>query len=140
MLVVCNVFGTYLPLILACVVYVPTLCRRRHRITTGISPVVTKSYRTKQRLTVMLFVLTLVHAICFASVPIMNSFFPELYIKDPMARLWWRQFLSLGYLSTPVLFFAVNRGFRKGITGIFLRKLRLNSVATVTNIAGNTFH
>ncbi|XP_055340859.1 somatostatin receptor type 5-like [Paramacrobiotus metropolitanus] len=101
-LVIANIFGSYLPLLLTTVIYIPLLCKRRQRVAEATTAVVGESQRKKQKLTRMLFGMAVVHVVCFSSVPVLNSFFPGFYSRDPMARVWMRQVFCLGYLSTPI--------------------------------------
>ncbi|XP_055342056.1 uncharacterized protein LOC129590724 [Paramacrobiotus metropolitanus] len=126
---IANIFSTYLPLGLAGLMYILLFLKavainRKRQIwnsSGSLSAELVQNFRRRIRLARLLFAMTVVHTVCFASIPVLQSFFAAAYNRDPMTRVWVRQFFCLGYLSTPVMFFALNKECWEGAKRIFIK-------------------
>ncbi|XP_055341999.1 proteinase-activated receptor 1-like [Paramacrobiotus metropolitanus] len=135
---IANTFSTYLPLGLAGLMYILLFLKavainRKRQIwnsSGSLSAELVQNFRRRIRLARLLFAMTVIHTLCFASIPLLQSFFMAAYKSDPMTQLWVRQFFCLGYLSTPVMFFALNKECWEGAKRIFLQQPPLTPTDT----------
>ncbi|XP_055354768.1 somatostatin receptor type 1-like [Paramacrobiotus metropolitanus] len=120
----------HLPLALAGVMHVVVLWQvaasRRHanRTTADAAalPPASGAYRKRVQLAKMLFANWIVHCVCFSTLPMLKSVLPLWMLQQTMTLPWLRGLLYSGYLSTPVLFYAMNRECREAFNSVLMCK------------------
>ncbi|XP_055355230.1 olfactory receptor 4K2-like [Paramacrobiotus metropolitanus] len=128
--VIGSVLRVYLPLALTGVTHIIVLSRvavtslhRNGVDATAPAPAkVSVAYRKRVLLTKMLFANWIVHCLCFASVPFFLSVLPGWVFHEMLTLQWLRGVFFLGYLSTPVLFYAMNEELREAAKRLLMRK------------------
>ncbi|XP_055331242.1 uncharacterized protein LOC129583471 [Paramacrobiotus metropolitanus] len=116
------VISTYLPLFLTGVLYITLFVKvyligRNRQVATDKTQkddVRLKAFKKRVRLARLLFTTTIVHTICFATIPVMYTAMPEK-MQDQVIREWVRLAYFCAYVSTPVLYFTMNADAWNGL-------------------------
>ncbi|XP_055354766.1 alpha-1A adrenergic receptor-like [Paramacrobiotus metropolitanus] len=118
----------HLPLAVAGVMHVIVLCqvaasrRQIHRSAAdaAASAPGSAAYRKRVMLAKMLFANWIVHCMCFATLPMLKSVLPLWVFRQMMTLPWLRDVFYAGYLSTPVLFYAMNKECREVVNSVLM--------------------
>ncbi|XP_055344109.1 uncharacterized protein LOC129592160 [Paramacrobiotus metropolitanus] len=128
---VASIFYSYLPLVLIWLLYITTFLvvwrnnrQRKAQVTAHGEAVRSAPVARRVTLAKMLFAVSVVHTVCFITIPILYSIMPDVPRRYPIVRQWTNLVTYIGYLSTPISVFIMNKDYQDSAKELLSGKWR----------------